>query len=100
MCLIGMVLLDVCPANPTYGSDCSLVLDKVSEASSARSGTLADVPGDAWRHRRWGILILCSLFMVQVWIPAGAFAPCQVQRAEFSGVILAIQNLDAVQAGN
>ena len=41
------------PDNPNMWSDGSLVLNKVSGASSAGSGMCAHVPGDAWRHRKW-----------------------------------------------
>ena len=41
------------PDNPNVWSDGSLVLDKVSGASSAQSSMYAHVPGDAWRHRKW-----------------------------------------------
>ena len=42
--------------NPNVCTDGSLVLDKVSGASSFGSGFYAHLPGHAWGHRRWGHL--------------------------------------------
>ena len=41
------------PVDPNVWTDGSNVLDEVSVASSAGSGTYAHVSGRTWRHRRW-----------------------------------------------
>ena len=46
------------PAKPNVWSHGSLVLDKVSGASSAVSGMYAHLTGSAWGHRNWRHLAL------------------------------------------
>ena len=46
------------PGNLNVWSDGSVVLDKVSRASSGGFGMFAHVSGDAWRFREWGHLDL------------------------------------------
>ena len=41
------------PADPNIRTDCRLISDKVSGASSAGSGFYVHLSGRAWRHRRW-----------------------------------------------
>ena len=91
------------PANPNVWTDGSLVLDKVSGASSAGSGMYTHVSGSAWRYRRWEHLdeIGSARGVVDSYrrfcsVPG----PLQtVQRTEMWWVILALQALDAVHLG-
>ena len=96
----GAVALRV-PDDPNVWTDGSLVLGKVSGASSSGSGFYAHLPGQAWRHPQWEHLDRSADRMRNSCRGSGfVLGPLQtVERAEFSGVLLALQASDAIHLG-
>ena len=85
-------------ANINVWSHGSLVLDKVSGDGSTASGMYAHLSWSAWGHRKWVHLDLLQpeLSLVCFFFSSWSFADCS---AEFVGVILALQALDAAHVG-
>ena len=92
------------PADPDVWTDGSLVRDEISGASFAGSGVYERLHVDTWRHRRWGHLenlrsTSDGLAVSCRWSSSLPGPLHTVQRAEFFGVILALQASDAVHFG-
>ena len=92
------------PPSPDVWTDGSLVRDEVSGSACAGAGVYARLHADNWRYRRWGHFDDLGL------TPDGLSSSClgfcslpgplqTVQRAEFWGVVLALQATSAVHLG-
>ena len=102
--LIGILLLIGCLLHLMCWTDGSLVRDEVSGSAWAGAGVYARLHADNWRYRRWGHFDDLGL------TPDGLSSSClgfsslpgplqTVQRAEFWGVVLALQATNAVHLG-
>ena len=92
------------PPSPDVWTDGSLIRDEVSGSACAGAGIYARLHADNWRYRRWGHFDDLGL------TPDGLSSSClgfcslpgplqTVQRAEFWGVVLALQATNAVHLG-
>ena len=95
---------DGVPPSPDVWTDGSLVRDEVSGSAFAGAGVHARLHADNWRYRRWGHFDDLGL------TPDGLSSSCvgfsslpgplqTVQRAEFWGVVFALQAANAVHLG-
>ena len=102
--LIGDSAATRMPPSPDVWTDGSLVRDEVSGSAGAGAGVYARLHADNWRYRRWGHFDDLGL------TPDGLSSSClgfcsllgplqTVQRAEFWGVVLALQATNAVHLG-
>ena len=102
---LRVLIADRLPPSPDVWTDGSLVRDEVSGSACAGAGVYARLHVDNWRYRRWGHFNDLGL------TPDGRLSssclgcsslpgPLQtVQRAEFWGVVLALQATNAVHLG-
>ena len=91
------------PRYPNVWTNGSLLADELAGAASAGAGVYAHVSGSCWFHRRWRHLDMlpndqelgverCSLYSSLPGLKS-------VQRAEMSGVVLALQPTSVVHLG-
>ena len=95
---------DRLPPSPDVWTDGSLVRDEVSGSAWAGAGVYARLHADNWRYRRWGHFD--DLGLTPDGLSSSCLGSCSlpgplqtVQRAEFWGVVLALQATNAVHLG-